>query len=384
MRIALAGPIKAPGLSEELDPADAALAPPDRAGGTPVTLLARALLERGHEVVVVTLDPDVAAERVLSGPRLRIRIGPLRARHRGRDAYRAERGYLTGALRAERADLIHAHWTYEYALAALATRRPTLVTVHDWAPAILRLRPDPYRAVRLGMAAAVFARARHFTAPSPYLAGRVRLLRPGRARLVPNALDDAAFAPVEHRHDPPRLLAVNDAFDRRKNVTALLSAFALLRPRFPGCRLDLVGEGHAPGGEAEAWARTRGLAEGVAFHGPVPYARVWEFMTGASVLVHPSLEESFGLVLVEAMAAALPVVAGARSGAVPWVLGSGSAGVLTDVTSPERLAAAVGALLADPARAAEVGAAGYRHARTYFRASAVVDGYLRAYEDVAG
>lgn len=383
MRIGLSGPLKASGLAAYLTPGDAGRVPPDRDGGTVVTVLARGLLERGHEVLVTSLDHGVERELVLDGPRLRIRLGPLRKRHRGRDAYRPERAYLRAALRAERPDAVHAHWTYEYALGALASGVPTLVTVHDWAPTILRLAPDPYRAVRLGMAAATFARGRSFTVPSPYLGARVRRLRAGRVALVPNGLPDDAFAPVEQRPSgTPRLLAINDGFDRRKNVAVLLDAFALVRRSFPACVLDLAGTGHQPGGPAQAWAQRHGLADAVTFHGPVAYSRVRELMAAATVFVHPSLEESFGLVLVEAMAQALPVIGGARSGAVPWVLSHGAAGVLTDVTSAGAVAAAVAGLLDDPERARASGKAGHEHAYQHFRLSPVLDGYLRAYAEL--
>lgn len=383
MRVGLAGPIKASGLADWLHPRDAARIPPDRDGGTVVTVLARGLLERGHDVVIATVDPDVERELVLAGPRLRVRFGPWRAGHRGRDAYRPERAYVRAALRDERPDVAHAHWTYEYALGALSSGTPTLVTVHDWAPTILRLMPDPYRAVRLLMAAATFVRGRVFTVPSPYLEARVRRLHAGRVTLVPNGLPDGAFAPINQRpSDPPRLVAVNDGFSRRKNVGRLLEAFALVRRAFPGCRLDLAGAEHEPGGRAQAWARERGLADGVAFHGPVPYPRVRELLASATLLVHPSLEESFGLVLVEAMAQSLPVIAGAHSGAVPWVLAEGAAGVLTDVSSARSLAAAVAGLLDDPERARCVGKAGHEHAYGHFRQSVVLDGYLRAYAEL--
>lgn len=383
MRIALAGPVRVADLSAWLD-LTAVTAVPSGMGGTPVTLLAAALLGRGHEVTVVTLNPGVAGEVVLGGPRLRVCVNPARPRHRARDAYRAERRLLTAALRRERPDLVHAHWTYEYALAALATGLPTLVTVHDWAPRILRMMPDPYRLVRLGMNARVLAGAGHLTTVSPYVAGR--LARWGRrdVAVVGNGLDEGMFgAPRRARQPGPGVLvAVIDGFTRWKNVGALLRAHARLAAARPGLRLILVGGGHGPGGEAQRWARSQGLGEGVEFRGPVPYAQIAPLMGAADVCVHPSLEESFGMVVLEAMAQSLPVVGGARSGGVPWLLDGGRAGVLVDVTSPAAIAEGVSGLLDDPARWGGYAAAGRERAWERFRMARNTDGYLAAYARV--
>lgn len=382
MRVALAGPVQVDRLRPWLDAGEGETLPPGGSGGTPVTLLARALLAGGAHLSVVGLDPTIAVERVLTGPGLRLHLVPRRPHHRGRDAYAVERARLRGALRETGAEVIHAHWTYEYALAALATGTPTLVTLHDWAPTILRLSPDPYRAVRLAMAARTLMRARHLTVPSPYLGDLLRRWTGRRARVVPNALEDEAFAAPAARGGPPRLLAINDGFSRRKNTATLLSAFALLRSSHPEARLTLVGDDHEVGGDAHRWAARNGLTDAVTFAGSVPALRVRELLAQASVLVHPSLEESFGLVVVEAMAQGLPVVAGRHSGAVPWVLGDGRVGVLTDVEAPATLAAAVAGLLDDRARAAANALAAHDHAWTHFRLAAVLPAWLESYAAV--
>lgn len=377
MRLGLAGPVQVAGLRPWLSLSEGEHAPPGN-GGTPVTMLARALLRRGHELVITTLDPTVTGEVILDGPRLRVCLGPYRAGRRARDAYRVERRYLARALAREAPPFVHAHWSYEYALAALSLRLPTLVTVHDWAPTILRMSPDPYRSVRLAMNAVALARAREFTAPSPYLADRVRRWRRRPVAVVPNALEDEAFSTAE-RPRGLELLAVNDGFSTRKNVGVLLRAHRLVRRALPGARLRLAGVDHGEDGAAHRWARSEGLDDGLVFEGQVTHERVRALMAEADVLVHPSLEESFGMVLVEAMAQGLPVVAGQASGAVPWVLGGGRGGVLTDVTSPDALAAAVLGLLTDAERWRHYSRAGHALADAEFRMDRVVERYLAAY-----
>jgi glycosyltransferase involved in cell wall biosynthesis len=349
-----------------------------------VTKLAVGLLDRGVDLLVVSLDNAVERELVLSGPHLRVLLGPYRGHGHGRarDAFRAERAYVRDALRRERPDLAHAHWTYEYALGSLASGVPTLVTVRDWAPTMLRLSPDPYRAVRLVMHAVTLTRGRHFTVTSPYMRAKVRRWARVTVPVIPNALEEESFAewprptrPVR----PPVLVAVNDGFSRRKNVATLLEAFALVREDVRGCRLRLVGSGYASYGPARRWALARGLEPGVEFVGPLSHAEAVALLRDADVFVHPSLEESFGMVIVEAMAQGLPVVAGARSGAVPWVVGGGTAGVLVDVTSARALADGILGLLADHERRERLASAGYARAWDTFRVSRVVDRYLEVY-----
>lgn len=351
--------------------------------GVPATSLVQELLRRGHRVVVATLSPDVADDIELAGPDLRVHVGPYRREHRARDAFRAERRAVRRALLRARPSVVHAHWSYEFALGALASGAPTLVTLHDWAPTILRFHRDAYRAVRLGMHVATLARGQHVSAVSPYLARAAERWRVD-AEVVPNGLADRWFAarPRELRADAPTLVSVITGFGERKNSTTLLRAYARLRNEHPASRLVLIGDGHQPDGPAARWAAAEGLVTGVDFKGPLPYERTMAEIADADVLVHPALEESFGLTLIEAMAQGTPVIGGARSGAVPWVLAEGEAGALADVASPHALAATMQAVLSDPTAWGARSRRGYEHASTNFRLSHVTDRYLELYERI--
>lgn len=357
---------------------------PTGLGGQPVTQLATALLEGGHDVVIVTLDRTVQDEVVLDGPNLRIVAGPYRRQHRARDAFRAERAYLRRALRRERPDVIHAHWTYEFALGALETRLPTLITVRDWAPAILRWHPHPYRGVRLLMNVVTLVRGRHFTATSPYIRNRLRRVGVRDVALIPNALPDGRFSLRDpmYNEDAPELIALNNGFSRWKNVTTLLQALPLIHKRLPQATLRLVGSGFQPGGPAHQWALSRRLDQNILFQGPVPNKDTISLLKSADLFVHPSLEESFGLVLLEAMATGLPVVGGERTGAVPWVLDEGRAGLLTDVTSPRSMADSVLTVLEQPALWRELSRRGFERAWSEFRLTKVTGQYLACYERI--
>ena len=90
------------------------------------------LMERGHQVTLYTPPSrEIDSPTTFCGNGLRIRIAKLRACGTGRDFFRSERDQLTRMMIEDRCDLIHAHWTYEFALAAIASRIPTLSTIHD-------------------------------------------------------------------------------------------------------------------------------------------------------------------------------------------------------------------------------------------------------------
>jgi glycosyltransferase involved in cell wall biosynthesis len=283
-------------------------------------------------------------------------------------------------------DVIHAHWNYEFALAALASRVPTLVTAHDWAPLILRLHPDPFLLSRLAMSFSALRTAPRLTAVSPYLAGKLAPWTRAGARpptVVPNGVPTGLLE--NHRDAPngpgPVLGAVCNGFGRLKNTATLLRAFALVRGHLDA-RLVLVGVHHGPGEPAEQWAAREGLAGGVDFRGAVPAASLPALLDSFDVLVHPSLEESFGMAVLEAMARRVAVIGGQRSGAVPWLLDGGRAGVLTDVSDAHALARSMLSLAADPARRRHLVAAAHERARTEFTLPAVTDRYEQLYREI--
>jgi len=389
--VTIAGPILTEPLAHLLDGNPNHL--PSGLGGTPVWQLVSDLVARGQRVSAVTLDPSVSTPVTAGGLLLDLVYGPYRPRHRMRDLMRVERRAVRDGVVRTKPDLVHAHWCYEYALGALASGIATLVTVHDWMPTIIRLmnaRDRPYWSGRTLLYFIVLARARYLTANSPYTAEKVRRFTRASLEVVPNGVPDFDFLTPSTQEDwgrprPARLpviISVNNGFGPLKNVRRLLEAYRTLKPRGIDCGLHLIGSGYEPGGPCDAWARHRRLAEGVVFVGPLPRDKVLSRMRHATLLAHPALEESFGMTLIEAMSQRLPVLGGAHSGAVPWVLGGGRAGLLTDADDPRALALAMEALLTRSALRDKLACEGHAHAWKHFRQSRVTDQYLDVYRRV--
>lgn len=355
-------------------------------GGTPVVDLARAALESGRQVRIFTLDPTVATQVVLEGPRLQIFVGPFRERHRARDLFRAERAYLRSAIGRERPAVVHAHWTYEFALGAMESGVPTVVTAHDAPLRVLRLLPTPYRLMRTVMAFEVARQARFLTAVSLSVAAHFRrYFRYSAAiRVIPNGLLDEWFP---GRRDTVRtggcvFASALNGWGELKNGAAVLTAFAMVLRALPGSELLLFGVGHGEGEAAQAWARPMGLDVGVRFLGAVDRTTLRRELAGrADVFVHPSREESFGMTIAEAMALGLPVIAGRHGGAVAEMLEDGACGVLADVQSPAALAEEMLRLAGDADLRARLARAGVTSARRRFGMQDVLAAYTDAYRE---
>jgi glycosyltransferase involved in cell wall biosynthesis len=348
-----------------------------------VSHLVLELVRRGHDVSAFTLAETLTEPRAFRRGNLVVHVCPYRPRGRDRakDFFRAERKGLATAITAESPQVVHAHWTYEFAQAALAVGQPTLVTAHDWPPRIFQATPDKYRAMRLLQGMSTILRSRELTAPSPYLADRVSQWRRRPVRLIPNGTPIREERLVAGpRHTWPVIGAVNNGWGTRKNVSSLLEAFAKFRVGFPDAQLVLAGQDYEPDGRAWQWARSAGILEGVQFCGPLPPEEVASFMSDLDLFVHPSLEETFGMVLVEALAAGIPVVAGSRSGAVPWVLDYGRNGLLVDVTSPSALASGMQRVLDQRDLYDQLASSGRAYVQDRFSIERVIDQYEQEYE----
>jgi L-malate glycosyltransferase len=386
LRVTILGPIDLVALAAALDDPGVDAALPSLLGHPGAGVLATqvaALRRAGVEASAITTDPTIeTTTRVTIAKGLEVIAVPARTVGYGRDLHRQERRGLAEALERTEADVVHAHWTYEYALAALSSRRrPVVVSMHDWAPTLLRLSPHPYNVARVAMQAATVLRADAVTVPSPYLQAKARPLRRD-VTVVPNSLAAEHFrVPESDDRAATSLLAVGNGFSGHKNGRILLRSFGIIRRELPHARLVLVGSGYEADGVAARWAEQRELAQGVNFLGRRSAADVAELMGRATLLVHPSREESFGMVVIEAMARGTPVLGGARSGAVPWLLGGGARGVLCDVESPRSVADAALAILRDPDERARLADAGRAHAWRIFRDEAGAAQLIQIYED---
>lgn len=389
MHVALCTPISLKLLEHRLEH-DGAL--PDGFRFPVAAFLVDELLKCGCEVTVVTSAYDCPRRMEWRGPRLRVIATPRRRpRLHCLDAYRREVRAMRQELAQAQPDIIHAQWTYEFADAALGTGIPCLVTARDAPWLIARHFRQFYRVYRAAYSSAwIVPRIRHLVCGSPHILRHYQR-EPGfrgDTCLIPNGLDERLFASgpktAVRQAAQPVFQAVTE-WNRLKNVPCLLRAFALVRRRMPGARLILLGRGMKAGEIAQTWAGPRGLCDGVAFQGERPYRDVLAAWQGsADIAVHTTREESFSMVVLEAMANGTPVVGGLHSGAVPWLLDDGQAGLLANIEDPADVARQMLRLAEDPVLYRDMSARAWTRARQAFTLQGAVKQYLAAYARVLG
>jgi glycosyltransferase involved in cell wall biosynthesis len=392
VKIGIAGPVALEPLKPWL-PKD--FAPPSVYSFPLIGRLAAGLLTRGHEVTLFA--GSEALQETLSfahGP-LSLKITPRRARWAAYDFYAKEVRFLVDAMRASRCDIIHAHWSYEFAKAALQSGTQTLITAHD-SPSII---PSFYRwtraylfwLFRAQIGRRVIECAPNLTCVSPYLKKSILplLSKDGEMQIIPNGVGAALFKMGEERlahpshSSPPCISSCLEGFTSLKNPICALQGFAAFRNHCPAATMVMYGGGFEMGGPAYKWALKHRLVNGVIFKGHTPQPVMHREMCDKStVLLHPALEESFGMAPLEAMALGIPVVGGKDSGAIPYLLDHGKAGVLVNVRYPLDICDALFTLHKDTRKAHQLAQAGWEYAVSHFTEDLMIDRYLDAYADV--
>jgi len=354
--------------------------------------LAEELIVRGNEVSVFAGSTDVSETLVVRGDKVTAFICPLRKRRAAYDFYKLERMHLSTAMKNSGCDLIHAHWTYEYAAAALESGLPNIVTAHDSPLAILRYfiasRNFPFWTAKAILGARVIRRARMLTTVSPYCKHDITFSMHPKAAImvIPNGVAANLIEAGKKRLcgapliTPFTIATILQGFQGRKNPKPAIKSFALIRSKFPDARLLMFGTDFEEGGPADRWSQGKGLATGIHFIGKLSHNELMRHMANhVHLLIHPAKEESFGMAALEAMSLGIPVIGGKMSGGVPYVLDGGSAGILVDITSPAIIADAACDLLGNPERSRGFSQAGWNRANTEFSFDRMVSLYEEEY-----
>ena len=216
-----------------------------------------------------------------------------------------------------------------------------------------------------------------------------------RIALLPHGVDTARFRPatagersaLRARLGLPRealLVTYTGRLLRGKGLETLLAAFGRAAAQEPRAHLSLVGSGSGQALSVEEELRQRvreaGLEPRVTFAGRVDAVEDW--LRASDVFAFPSIFEALGISLVEAAACGLPCV-GSRTGGIVDVIEDGGTGRLFPPGDTDALAAALGELLADPARRAAMGEAARRVALRRFDVLDSLERYRTLFREVA-
>ncbi|MEA2252658.1 MAG: teichuronic acid biosynthesis glycosyltransferase TuaC [Solirubrobacteraceae bacterium] len=286
---------------------------------------------------------------------------------------------LAVALRRLRArfafDLVHAHNAVPAADAVLRARigAPLVVSVHGADVLFTAPRhPDGERAVRRAYGA-----ARLVIANSAGMQEAAAALGALHTRVVRLGAD--VPEPPTGKAQDPTLVTVAHLVGRKRHAD-VVRALWLLRDRHPTLRYLVVGDGP----EREPLARLAtelGVADRVELAGQLPNEQALARAHEAHIFVMPSVDEAFGVVYVEAMAAGLPVIA-AHGEPGPREIASAGGGIrFVAPGDVEALAAMIDAMLREPAWALQLGAEGRATVQAAFTWRACGQATVAAYEE---
>ncbi|MBI3492232.1 MAG: glycosyltransferase family 4 protein, partial [Acidobacteria bacterium] len=330
--------------------------------GTHIRAQARALRARGHDVLVCgPASAPLGHGEVRLGGSTIVTFGGTESGI-GLDPRSASR--VRQLFRSQALDIAHVHepltplapWCV-----VLMASCPVVATFHvhreqghRWYPLARPLLAPLMRRIACRIAVSEAARrtvAREF---------------PGRYDIVPNGIDLHAFQtarprPIDVAPDRPHVLYVG-RLEPRKGVDGLIRAMPLVQQRRPDAQLLIVGDGperHA----LESLAAT--LGANVRFVGRVDDEQLPAYMQASQIVCSPAIGgESFGIVLLEAMACGTPVVASDIEGYADLIGGDDSA-VLVPPRDVDALGAALAALMGDEPRRRALAARGAVKARDY-------------------
>jgi len=215
-------------------------------------------------------------------------------------------------------------------------------------------------------------------------------LPPGHIRTIYNGLRLERYAATAERRAEARrrlgtapeapVIGMVGELTTRKNHILVLRRLPALIERFPGLRLWIIGEG-----DQREVLRTEADRLGVAGHLVLAGFRddVPDLICGMDLLAHPALMEGFGYVLVEAMAAGLPVVA-AHASNLPEIVDEGETGYLIDPADAAQWENRLCEVLADDELRAQLGARGRRRAHERFGFERMLDDLESYFAELSG
>ncbi|MEZ0240615.1 MAG: glycosyltransferase family 4 protein [Chloroflexota bacterium] len=331
---------------------------------------------RGHDVRIITSSHGL--QRASEGDVIRIGKGFSMPANGSVGTITFSPRYVSqvrDVLEREQFDVLHFHEPFVPFLSLIVLRQSTSVniaTFHAYggfSPAYeLGSKIMGSYAGRLHGRIAVSGAARHF----------IDRFFPGEYRVIPNGVDTGRFrraVPIARWQDGTRNILFVGRFEPRKGLLDLLKAYRILRKTGCQCRLLVVGGGPQER-EARRYIVTRKLG-GVEFLGRVSDEERDALFKTADVYCSPATgRESFGIVLLEAMAAGTAVVCSDIHG-YKGVVRRDREALLVPPRSPKALAAALATILADDARRAAMAASGMERAEEFSweRVTARVEDY---------
>jgi glycosyltransferase involved in cell wall biosynthesis len=299
--------------------------------------------------------------------------------------FRPQRQRLRELIQRHRPHVVHAQGADLAGLLAVKCGLPAVVTAHGMLAECARLQSDPVNKLRATLAAAIterptIRRARDLIAISPYVTRHYENEISGRIHDLPNAIGPAFFE-VQRRPERGRFLYAG-RIANGKGLRELVRAAA----RNASCVGQLVLAGATPDQRYEAWLRAEiaslNLSDRVHFAGLLTESELLREFAKAEALVLPSHQETAPMVVQQAMAAGLAVVA-THVGGIPHQINHEDSGLLFQPGDEDSLTALLARFGSERELAARLGDAAKLTALSRFRAAAIAAGTVDVYRIAA-
>jgi glycosyltransferase involved in cell wall biosynthesis len=271
----------------------------------------------------------------------------------------------------KKVDVICAQWWIPGGLigylVSLLTKRPLIVTAHG---TDIRLLEDSKIFSSLG--SPVFKRAKYITTVSSFLkknlTNRIKL-DAQKVRVIPMPVTPKTFNPSPLPEEKKKKILCVARFTQQKGLEFFIRACGILKDKGIDFEAQIVGEGPLKHRLQEEINRAN-LGDHVSLIKIMPQEKLNQLYAESHLCVLPSIDEGFGLVLVEAQLCRRPVI-GTKSGGIPDIIEDEMTGLLVPPRDYFSLASAMERILTDEKLAGSLAEAGYRSALKKFSPEAI-------------
>jgi len=281
-------------------------------------------------------------------------------------------------VKSTKADIILCQWWIPGGLIgyliSILQKKPLVLTLHGTDIRLL-LKSKLFQR----MAGPVFNRARSITTVSSFLKEKLLSAVPvsrEKVQIVPmpvNPIFESSKPIIGAKGKKKKILAVA-RFTEQKGVGYLLEALKQLKEKGDNLEARIVGEGTLED-EFKRKIEQSSLSGSVFLVPMMPQEKLRTLYEECDIFVLPSIEEGFGMVLVEAQLCRKPVV-GVKSGGIPDIIENGKTGLLAEPEDSASLASTIEKILTDEDYAQKLADAGYKSAQEKFSSEAITRKYM--------
>ena len=348
--------------------------------------LATALKNRREiDLHVITYTSTVSSEQVVAKDKIQHHLLPKHRFGRLSGYYLYARDFEK-CLQDIRPDVIHAQGAFVEGYVAVKSKYPSVITFHGMIGEDAKYKTKLSQKLRLKLQSITTEQycVRHSNCSiliSPYVAEHYGNRLRGSVHYIPNPIDDS-FYEVRRNEDSNRILFAGKIIPR-KGILDLINACHIVRKNHE-CRLILAGSQE----DTEFVAQVKDLIErhrlndSVSLVGLLTEDAVLEEFSRAALLVLPSYQETAPMVIQQAMAAGIPVIA-TRICGVPYQVIDGATGLLYEPHDVDALARHISTLLNNDSLRSHMGREARTKADAEYRASKVAEATIELYREIA-